>query len=530
MKSSLLRCAVISMSVVLTGCAGLSHGPKISSVREGAVFQARKWMRAARRDADPQGASQKCLPALRLALADNSPTAGDIARSALTRYAQLNFREGHLENTDIVGCDGINYRVRLIAGRHDWSPQLFDQLDFIRPVTTTANTPLRWNGWGVPVVGVSHPDRKKEPFAPRRGYRLPVTIVADTRLHGQICDMEIRFLNPEKSKSVKIGGVKRVAAGDLDAANRATFRTGNPLLIGLKWLFVVDRFSYPTRLVFTQPYDRNKIPVVFVHGLLSTQAIWGGVIRELSSDPTILRRYQFWFFHYPTGQPIPISALQLRSDLQAAEEHYRPKHGIILIGHSMGGIISRAQASSSGGNTILNQIFGRQAPAVLARLPGSPLLRDALIFERDKNVRRVVFICVPHRGSSIATAGPIGFVVALIRLPSNISAHFLEMRDLFRSINLHRPPTSICGLSPRSPFLEALNRRPIEVPHHSILGDRGRGDSPNSSDGVVRYESAHLETAESELIVPAGHGAYGHPSAILEMKRILLKHVGAPEN
>ncbi|MEI6323508.1 MAG: alpha/beta hydrolase [bacterium] len=530
MKSSLVRWTLISMSVISTGCAGLSHGPKISPGREGAVSQARKWMIATRRDGDPCRATRKILPALRLALADDSTMGCDIARSALSRYTQINFREGHLKNTNIVGCDGISYRVRLIAARNDWSPQLFDQLEFIRPVTTTANTPLRWNGWGVAVVGVSNPDRKKEPFAPRHGYRLPVTIVADTRLHGEICDIEIRFLNPEKIKSTQIGGVQRSVAGDLDAANRATFRTGNPLLIGLKWLFVVDRFSYPTRLVFTQPYDRHKIPVVFVHGLLSTQAIWGGVIRELSSDPSILRHYQFWFFHYPTGQPIPVSALQLRSDLQMAEQHYRPQHGIVLIGHSMGGIISRAQASSSGGNAILNQIFGRQAPEVIARLPGSPLLRDALIFERDKNVRRLVFICVPHRGSSIATAGPIGFVVALIRLPSNISAHFLEMRDLFRAINLHRPPTSICGLSPRSPFLDALNRRPIEAPHHSILGDRGRGDSPNSSDGVVRYESAHLETAESELIVPAGHGAHAHPSAILEMKRILLKHLDASEN
>ena len=525
MKSSLIRWIVISITLVSVGCTALSPGLKLPPEQRGPLVQARKWMIAASKGSDPQQSSQYSLPALRLALADNSQAASNIAQAALTRYAQLNFSDGQLKTSAVIGCDGVRYRVHLAALHHDWSTQLFHRFDFIPSATTTPKTPLRWGGWGVPVVGEYLPDRKAEPFVPRRGYRLPVTIVADSRLQNGVCDLQIRFLNPEISRSAKIGGDNRPIAGDLDAANRATFRDGNPLLKGLKWLFVTDRFSYPTRLVFSQPYDRNKIPVIFVHGLISTQAIWGKVIRQLLSDPVILEHYQFWFFHYPTGQPIPVSALQLRNDLRAAEERYRPRHGIILIGHSMGGIISRAQVSSSGGTSIVKEIFGNQTPRVIARLPDAPILRDSLIFERDQNVHRVVFICVPHRGSTIATAGPIGLVIALIRLPNDISSTFLETQDLFRAINLRRPPTSICGLSPRSPFLRALNQRPITVPHHSILGDRGRGDSPHSSDGVVQYESAHLVTAESELIVPAGHGAYGHPMAVEELKRILLKNL-----
>lgn len=530
MKSSPARWTAVFLIASLTGCVSRLQTSSHSDPPRGSLLQARSWAASAKRDFNTRSSSGKSLPALRLAQSETSPAACEIARLALKRYIQLNFRNGELETTHVVGCDGITYRVRFANAASDWSPHLFDQFDFIRPATIDTSSSLRWSGWGVPAVGENQPDRHKEPFAPRRGYRLPVTLVAETRLHGNLCQTEIRLLNPEKTKSVSLGGINLPVTGDLEAANRATFRGSNPLLIGLKWLFVTDLFSYPTRLVFTQPYDRHKIPVVLVHGLLSTQAIWGGVIRELSADPRILEHYQFWFFHYPTGQPIPVSALQLRSDLGDAEQRYRPQHGILLIGHSMGGIISRAQASSSGGNSIVKEIFGDQAPQVMARLPNAPILRDALMFKRDKNVRRVVFICTPHRGSTIATAGPIGLVIALIRLPNDISSTFSETHDLFRAINLHRPPTSICGLSPRSPFLEALNRRPLAVPHHSILGDRGRGDSPHSSDGVVRYESAHLSTAESELIVPAGHGAHAHPSAILEMKRILLKHLDASEN
>jgi hypothetical protein len=42
-----------------------------------------------------------------------------------------------------------------------------------------------------------------------------------------------------------------------------------------------------------------------------------------------------------------------------------------------------------------------------------------------------------------------------------------------------------------------------------------------SSDGVVPYTSSHLDTALSERIVPADHGAYRHPDAVEEIRRIL---------
>jgi hypothetical protein len=107
------------------------------------------------------------------------------------------------------------------------------------------------------------------------------------------------------------------------------------------------------------------------------------------------------------------------------------------------------------------------------------------------------------------------------RLPQNITGAIAEIADIVTTMDLRWPPTSIRGLSPKSPFLQALDQRPIEAPHHTIVGDRGRGDSPNSSDGVLPYSSAHLATAESELIVPAGHGAFRHPMAIAEIERML---------
>jgi hypothetical protein len=64
------------------------------------------------------------------------------------------------------------------------------------------------------------------------------------------------------------------------------------------------------------------------------------------------------------------------------------------------------------------------------------------------------------------------------------------------------------------------------VPYHSIIGDRGRGDSPNSTDGVVPYWSSHLEGARSEKIVPTGHGSLNNRQTIDEIHRILLLNLG----
>ena len=86
-------------------------------------------------------------------------------------------------------------------------------------------------------------------------------------------------------------------------------------------------------------------------------------------------------------------------------------------------------------------------------------------------------------------------------------------------------PNSVTSLSPKSPTLKVVDSVPMRPPHHSIIGDRGRGDTPNSSDGVVPYWSSHLNSAQSEKIVPGPHGSCELPETIEELKRILHLHL-----
>src|SRR5258708_24977940 len=139
----------------------------------------------------------------------------------------------------------------------------------------------------------------------------------------------------------------------------------------------------------------------------------------------------------------------------------------------------------------------------------------------------MMVISSAERGSAIGSGGMGAVGDRLIRLPAIITSSVPKQIARLANPRGMRIPTSIDGLSPKSPLFMVYDRLPIRSPHHSIIGDRGRGDTPNSSDGVVPYWSSHLDTASSELIVPTGHGAMNNPLAIAEIQRILRLNAGA---
>jgi pimeloyl-ACP methyl ester carboxylesterase len=275
-------------------------------------------------------------------------------------------------------------------------------------------------------------------------------------------------------------------------------------------------------LYMLEPYDPDEIPVVFIHGLLSIPQMWRPTIDAIESDPELRDRFQFWVFAYPTGDPIVLSALRLRENLARLYQFYPRTKGMVLIGHSMGGLVAQLQSVDSK-HVLWDGVFGENADRLYATLPADSLVKKALIFNSNPRVKRIVFICVPHRGSYLATSwiGSIG--ISLIRLPVAIisRAEQVVLAPVLRGMGLKRLPTGINSLSPRSPVLRALDTLPIDAPYYSIIGDRGRGDTPNSSDGVVPYWSSHLAGAQSELIVPGPHGSFALPQTIAEVKRIL---------
>jgi hypothetical protein len=147
----------------------------------------------------------------------------------------------------------------------------------------------------------------------------------------------------------------------------------------------------------------------------------------------------------------------------------------------------------------------------------------------------VIFISAPLRGSDLASnwLGRIGS--SLVRTPSTLlSAGNSALKiTTFHSgdLKLRRIPNSVDTLAPNNRFVKAINTIPITpgIPYHAIMGDRGRGDAPNSSDGVVPYWSSHMDGATSELIVPSAHPAHQNPRAIKEVHRILVLNARATD-
>jgi len=89
-----------------------------------------------------------------------------------------------------------------------------------------------------------------------------------------------------------------------------------------------------------------------------------------------------------------------------------------------------------------------------------------------------------------------------------------------------RPATSLDQMNPRSGYIQALAAIPIAsgVHAHSVIAVKSPGPVEEGDDGVVSYESAHLDGVESELVVRSDHSVQWAPEAIEEVRRILLLH------
>ena len=158
------------------------------------------------------------------------------------------------------------------------------------------------------------------------------------------------------------------------------------------------------------------------------------------------------------------------------------------------------------------------------------LLRQSLFLEPEPFVGRVIFVATPHRGSYLAEYSLGSFIAGFVRLPFNLLRATGDVLtnnpDAFRFDPQRTRVGSVYGMTPGSPLITGLADIPVApgIPAHSIIAVRGDGPVEDGSDGVVRYESAHIEGVESELIVRSGHSVQANPQTVLELRRILLLH------
>jgi len=175
-------------------------------------------------------------------------------------------------------------------------------------------------------------------------------------------------------------------------------------------------------LYMVQPYEAGKIPVLFIHGLWSSPMTWMEMFNDLRSSPEIRSRYQFWFYLYPTGQPFWISAAELRNDLAELRQVLDPQgrepalDQMVLIGHSMGGLVAKLQTISSG-DDYWRLVSSQPFPAIKAAPELRAKLSSAFYFQPNPSIRRVITIATPHRGSRFSNQTTQWMFNKLIKLP-----------------------------------------------------------------------------------------------------------------
>jgi pimeloyl-ACP methyl ester carboxylesterase len=107
--------------------------------------------------------------------------------------------------------------------------------------------------------------------------------------------------------------------------------------LGRKGLWQPVSFAKERRsgVYFLEPYDATKLPVLFVHGAGGTPQDWRYFIEHLDRS-----KFQPWVYYYPTGLPIEISASWLDDFVSALHARYGFR-SLIVVGHSMGGLVAR---------------------------------------------------------------------------------------------------------------------------------------------------------------------------------------------
>jgi triacylglycerol esterase/lipase EstA (alpha/beta hydrolase family) len=223
-----------------------------------------------------------------------------------------------------------------------------------------------------------------------------------------------------KENDVDIAGRKIPLAADFSASIALALSRSPNRPFDIPGLVFTRQHLRHAGLYQIQLYDRDRIPVILVHGLFSRPEAWVQVLNGLMADPRIRAHYQFWVFLYPTGLPIWHSSMLLRTELDRfhSELENRGRHAnlhrIIIVGHSMGGLISSLMLRDPG-----DSFWAALSDTPLQELDLSADAREMITqmvkFSPRTDIARVIYVTTPHRGSPIPHNPIIQFAIGLSR-------------------------------------------------------------------------------------------------------------------
>lgn len=201
---------------------------------------------------------------------------------------------------------------------------------------------------------------------------------------------------------------------------------------------------------------------------------------------------------------------------------------MVVIGHSQGGLLTKLTATHTG-EALLRAATGKTLAELDLSAEDEKLVLRLAVYEPLPEVKRVVFISTPHRGSYRAGGFARRLARRFLALPSQAVTTTAELLTLVPKLSpdVKLAATSIDTMAPDNPAMLVLAEIPVTPPikAHSIISVKNDAVPPDGDDGVVKYTSAHIEGVESELVVRSKHSCQGKPATIEEVRRILLLHL-----
>jgi pimeloyl-ACP methyl ester carboxylesterase len=405
---------------------------------------------------------------------------------------------------------------------------------------------FRWAGIGAALAAGLAPATEEQAGRDFVAPRIKVSATALLRfdaarrqLAGGAMQSTLGLYPESETETVTIGGRTIPLELEPTAALAWTLQEAPPWERELKGLLGnVFQVGAAPQLVSASPHQYGRIPVVFVHGTASSLGRWAEMLNVLKNDPAIRERYEFWFFSYDSGNAIVYSSMLLRDALTEAVKRLDPAgtdpglKQMIVAGHSQGGLLTKMTVVSTG-----SKLYDAAVKTPLDELKVSEetraLIRHSMFVEPLFFVKQVIFICTPHRGSYQARQFVGNLLRLIVSTPARLaktSAEILANRDAFTwKVTGSRLPTAVDNMSPQNPFVRTLSTIPVDprVAAYSIIAVKGDGPIESGDDGVVQYQSAHIDGVRSELVVRWEHSVQGQPEAIQEVRRILLLNEGA---
>lgn len=350
-------------------------------------------------------------------------------------------------------------------------------------------------------------------------------------------NFEIKVYDPYSVEKVEIAGKPYSLAANFSAPYGLWLAENN--LGAAAYLTLIDRDQHLAmpHLYMLEPYNPNKKIIVLVHGLASSPEAWIAVTNDIMGDAILREHYQVWQIFYSTNMPILESRFQIYALLKQAFGSLNSKDAAaqdaVLIGHSMGGIISRLLVSDA---DISKQALELMNNRQQTRLRKHPVIGERLKMKPIENFDRAIFLAAPHRGTDYADRWFTLAARKIIKLPATflttladtLTSDDVDLKDFVKTLTNDVIQNGPSDLSKKSKFMELTASIPPEkgLVFHSIMGNITKSDDPNViTDGIVPYKSAHLDGAVSEKIFTGGHSIQETPEAVLELRRILRQHL-----